>query len=149
MRARLFLNESPLLRMTREMDRVFDLARPLSASSCCGTSSAGAGVALPITAWQDETAIHVQADLPGYRLEDVEILAHDQTLAIRGKREVGTPEGATTLRAERVSSEFERTIGLPSGVNLEQVSASLRDGVLQVTLPLTPEVKPRRVQIAG
>jgi HSP20 family protein len=142
----MLLNDSPLALMTREMDRVFDMARPFAATPAFRAQGAPFP---PLNAWQDENALHVEAELPGYRLEDVEITAQDETLTIRGQRRIETPEGATALRTERHSGAFERTITLPVTVDLDNVQASLRDGVLHVSLPLTPEVKPRRIQIAG
>lgn len=146
MLARMLLNDSPLSQMTRqmadEMDRVF--THP-------GSALAGAlGVGAPVPAlnmWRDERTISLEAELPGYRLEDIEILAQDQTVTIRGHRSIALPEGATTLRCERRTGAFERTITLPVPFDVAGVSATLRDGVLSVTLPLPPEVQPRRVMI--
>lgn len=144
MLARMLMNDSPLAQMSREMDRVFgrEFARPF------GRLAAPAGLPA-LNAWQDEAALHVEAELPGFRLEDIEILAHDETLTIRGTREITTPEGATALRIERVTGSFERTITLPVPVDVEHVGATLRDGVLHITLPLTPALKPRRIAITG
>ncbi len=138
MLARMILNDSPFAQMTREMDRLF--ARPAFVPARPERLPA-------LNAWQDEGTLHVEAELPGYRLDDIEILAHDDSLTLRGSRQIQTPEGASVLRAERASQSFERTIALPMPINVEAVGASLRDGVLHITLPLTPEVKPRRVTI--
>lgn len=146
MLARMLLNDSPLALMTSDLDRVFDMARPFSATPIFGAQTTPLP---PLNAWQDENALHVEAELPGYRLEDVEITAQDETLTIRGQRRIEAPEGATALRTERHNGAFERSVSLPVAVDLDNVQASLRDGVLHVTLPLTPEVKPRRIQIAG
>lgn len=143
MLARMLINESPFAQMTREMDRMF--ARPVQSA---GRRPLPA-VTPAVNAWQDDNALHVEAELPGYRLEDVEILAHDDTLTLRGSRELSVPEGATLLRGERASGAFERTLTLPVPINVEAVAATLRDGVLHVTLPLTPEVKPRKIAIQG
>lgn len=143
MLARMLINESPIAQMTREMDRMF--ARPMFVPAR-GARPAGVPA---INAWQDDNALHVEAELPGYRMEDVDILAEDDTLTIRGTRQIATPEGATVLRGERASGSFERTLTLPVPINVEAVSASLRDGVLRVTLPVTPEVKPRKIAIQG
>jgi HSP20 family protein len=52
-------------------------------------------------------------------------------------------------RSERSYGRFFRAIPLPDGVNAEQVDASFKDGVLEVTLPAPkePERKARRIQI--
>lgn len=142
MLARMLINDSPLAQISRQFDR--DLGHLFSRP--------GFGVARPtgvpaINAWQDEGSVHVEAELPGYRLEDIEILAQDDALTLRGTREIAPPEGGTLLRGERASGSFERTMSLPVQVDVERVAATLRDGVLHVTLPLTPEVRPRRVAV--
>lgn len=142
MLARMLMNDSPFAQMSREVDRLF--SRPAYAAP------RGAGALVPaLNAWQDDSALHVEAELPGYRMEDIEILAHDDSLTIRGSRTFTPAEGATVLRAERASGAFERTVSLPLPIDVEAVAATLRDGVLHITLPLVPEVKPRRVAIAS
>lgn len=141
MLARMLMNDAPFARLSREMDRV--LARPFP--SVAGPTP-GTGVPA-LNAWQDDSALHIEAELPGYALENVEILAQDQSLTLRGSREIVTPEGAAVLRAERVAGAFERTLELPVPISVDAVQATLRDGVLHITLPLAEQVRPRRVTI--
>lgn len=142
MLARVLMNESPFAQMTREMDRLF--SRPLPALGLGRSSDA---IAPAVNIWQDDTAIHAEAELPGYRMEDIEILAHEDSLTIRGTRQITIPQGAVPLRAERAAGAFERTIALPVPVDVNAVTATLRDGVLTISMPMTPEVKPRRIAI--
>lgn len=148
-----FLHDSPLARVSREiardMDRVFDfpmaaqafVARPLASGP-----SADAGVPA-LNMWRTDDALHAEAELPGYRMDDIEILATEDTLTLRGTRQITTPENASVLRAERAAGAFERTISLPVAIDIDRVGATLRDGVLRITLPLAAEVRPRRVSI--
>ena len=50
--------------------------------------------------------------------------------------------------AERKYGSFYRSIALPSNVDAKKIEASYEDGVLEVTLPKAPEVKPKKVPIA-
>jgi HSP20 family protein len=51
------------------------------------------------------------------------------------------------LRRERFAGTFQRTLDLPSGLDADRVDASLKDGVLTITLPKAEAAKPRRVPV--
>ncbi|MEZ6234815.1 MAG: Hsp20/alpha crystallin family protein [Phycisphaerales bacterium] len=152
-----FLHDSPLARVSREiardmardMNSVFDfpMAAPAFAARPFASGPiAGAGVPT-LNVWRTDDALHAEAELPGYRMDDIEILATEDTLTLRGTRQITTPENASVLRAERAVGAFERTISLPVAIDMDRVGATLRDGVLHITLPLAAEVRPRRVSI--
>jgi HSP20 family protein len=103
----------------------------------------GAGV--PISLWQDEDHIYVEADLPGMSDQDVEVTVHAGVLFIRGERKA--EEGRQYLYNERTWGRFERAITLPDEVKVEEVQAELAQGVLRVTLPRSPETKPRTITL--
>ena len=65
----------------------------------------------------------------------------------KGSREVAIPDGAKVLRRERGSGTFERKTALPVEVDVDQVEATLRDGVLTVKLPKVAARRPRKVEI--
>jgi HSP20 family protein len=96
---------------------------------------------------EDAEAFHVEAELPGLKMSDLEILVLGRELTIKGRRAASNVEGATYHRQERASGEFSRTVRLPVPIDSEKVAAALKDGVLAVTLPKTPEAKPRRIEI--
>ena len=80
------------------------------------------------------------------RKEDIEISLHDGVLSISGERkEETTSEGAT--RTERSFGKFRRSVTLPSRVDVNQVKAAYKDGILTVTLPKAEEAKPKQIQI--
>ena len=152
-----FLHDSPLVRVSREiardmardMNSVFDFpitAPAFAARPFAGGPFTGAGVPA-INLWRTDDAFHAEAELPGYRMEDIEILTTEDSLTLRGTRQITTPENASVLRAERAAGAFERTVSLPVGIDVDRVGATLRDGVLRITLPLAAEVRPRRVSI--
>ena len=89
------------------------------------------------------------ADLPGVRLEDVDLDLTGSRRSISGKRE---PEprrdGETRFMSERSFGSFCRTFNLPEGIDAGNVKAELKDGVLKVTVPKVPEVQPRRITIS-
>lgn len=89
----------------------------------------------------------LEAELPGLRIEDIDLAAAGSELRIRGKREAPSGKDWTPIRQERLSGEFFRTVTLPAPIDAEYVQASLKDGVLRVTLPKAPSAKPRKIDV--
>jgi len=78
----------------------------------------------------------VKAEAPGVKLGDISLEVADCDVTISGKRKRDTGvEEENYHRVERTFGIFSRSFTLPSGVNENKVSASLKDGVLTVTLP--------------
>lgn len=96
-----------------------------------------------------ETAEHflVRLDLPGVHRGEVEVTVDDETLVICGQRRPTRRAGMEVSRRERRYGTFRRTVELPSGTDRGTVSASLRDGVLEVCIGKAPGQVPKRVEI--
>ncbi|MDX6379982.1 MAG: hypothetical protein QOI57_1006 [Rubrobacteraceae bacterium] len=93
----------------------------------------------------------VRAELPGVKLEDVDITVQDRVLTISGVRKVEeeTERGGYYVR-ERRHGSFSRSMTLPEGVNEENIRARFEDGVLEVVIQGAAAVRePRRIQIEG
>jgi HSP20 family protein len=91
-----------------------------------------------------------QADMPGVKLEDLDINLKGNRLTISGKRQAETrQEQDTWYTVERTFGSFCRTFALPEGVEASQVKAELRQGVLTLTVPKIPEVQPRKISVQG
>jgi HSP20 family protein len=98
--------------------------------------------------WTDQDSAIVTAELPGVNLEDIDISVEDDTLTLRGDRQRDAlEEGVTYHRQERRFGSFLRTFQLPFRVDAEKVDATLKNGVLSVSLPRAEEDKPRRIAI--
>jgi HSP20 family protein len=147
--------------LSREMDRMMSSVfgtglAPLFGSNLSALNQ-GAGDDLSGAAWtpridvqQRDNALVVRADLPGVRKEDVQIDVTDDGLTISGRRQEERQEGSDDQGyrvVERSCGSFYRTIPLPPGANTENLTATMRDGVLEVTIPLDESARPRRVQI--
>jgi HSP20 family protein len=92
-----------------------------------------------------ETEYVVMIDLPGIERESLDICIDDNRLWVRGTRKV---EADSQQRTERNHGTFLRKFGpLPSAVEQQNVKATYRDGVLNVTLPKRTEQKSQRVEI--
>ncbi|MBN8644093.1 MAG: Hsp20/alpha crystallin family protein [Planctomycetes bacterium] len=101
-----------------------------------------------LNVWHDEKAFYVEAELPGFTMENIEISLVGPELTLTAARRIDSgEEGATFLRRERVSGSFSRTIRLPVIVDPEKVTAKLTNGVLTVSLPKAPEALPRKIAV--
>jgi HSP20 family protein len=90
----------------------------------------------------------IKADLPGVSEADLDVTVTANAVSISGKRE---PEqdgsGERYYALERGYGAFSRTFSMPDGADLEELSASLKNGVLTVHVPKRPEVQPRKITI--
>lgn len=101
---------------------------------------------LPIAAWDDADAVHVEADLPGVAQADLDVSVHGRVLTIKGERKVTRPDAGFDTRG---CGAFEQRLGLPAPVDADRVEATLANGVLKLTLPKSETAKPRKVEVRG
>jgi HSP20 family protein len=93
-------------------------------------------------------AVAMHADLPGYRMEDIELSIEDTTVTLKAKVPApDVPEGFTLIRRERQRAGVEWSFELPYAIDSEAASATLTQGRLHVTLPKAPEAKPRNIPV--
>lgn len=125
----------PINRLASIFDHVLDETSPFGEPR---------GV-VPMSMWEDEDHIYVEAELPGMTDKDIDITVKDGMLVIRGERK---PEpGRTPLYDGRCFGRVERAITLPAPVIADGVQAELKDGVLSLGLPKAPEAKPRKIAL--
>ncbi len=102
--------------------------------------------ALDIT--ERENDYLVEAELPGIRVEDLEIAFQDGLLTIQGERHpVGGTPGEKVHRAERRYGAFRRSISMPRHVQADKIEASAHDGVLQILVPKVTEAHAKRIPV--
>ncbi len=89
-----------------------------------------------------------KADLPGIKDEDLEISLTGNRLTVSGKREEEQRNEEDRFYAyERSYGSFSRSFTLPEGVDPDHAEAGLSQGVLTVSVPKKPEVKPKRIEV--
>lgn len=89
-------------------------------------------------------------DMPGFGREEIEIKVMDRTLRIEAEREEvldEEEEDGQYLRHERRQESVDRSIRLPDGVDAENVSARMKNGVLTITLPKLEMDEAREIEI--
>jgi len=130
-------------RLHREIDQLF--------GDAFATESDGNKV----IAWTPSVDVHeepdrytVRADLPGVEAKDIEVTAADGVLTIRGTRRIEKRENQKGYeRLERIAGDFLRRFSLPENARAEDIKAKHNNGVLEVMIPKTPVVEPRRVSV--
>lgn len=131
---------SPFANFNRDFDR-------LAAALFNGAESTHVPA---LTVYVTTDAYAAQFDVPGYKMEQLDITVENGTLIVKGSQS-GSPTSAErrTLIAERSLGDFEHRFTLPEDVDADRVAAALEDGVLNVTLPKRPETQPRRIEVKG
>jgi len=100
-----------------------------------------------LNVWEDEGHLHVEAELPGLKMDDLEVLVVGNELTIKGETKAAQDESTSYHRRERRSGSFTRVIRLPTPVEAEKVEAALQNGILTVTLPKAEAAKPRKITV--
>ncbi len=140
-------NWSPFGRLASlkdEIDRLFDA--PLAGLARSTQSLSGWSPALDV--YEQKDHFTVKTELPGLKREDIEVSMEDGVLSISGERKSEEKsDTAEVRRTERFFGRFQRTVSLPTPVNVAKIEAQYKDGILTVTLPKTEEAKPKRIAV--
>lgn len=138
-------------RLSEDMDQLFTQLVAAPTGRTTGSLATAAVDWMPaLETFERDGKLVLQADLPGLSVDDVTIEIDDGVLTLSGeRREEREFEDNGTRRTERQYGRFIRSIGLPEGVRAEDVQASFRDGVLEITVPLpqTSQQQRRKVEI--
>ncbi len=101
---------------------------------------------------EDQDHLYVEAELPGFKKEEVDITLESGTLSITAERKEETENASENkgewLLKERRYSRFSRSFNLPPTVDENVVDAKLVDGVLKITLNKKEETKPRKISVS-
>jgi HSP20 family protein len=102
--------------------------------------------ALDFSETNDDYVIRLEA--PGVKMEDIEVTVQSNVLTIKGKREQSEEHKTETVhRTERFYGSFARSLTLPMGVKTDDVAATYKDGILEIRLPKSEEVKPKKIAL--
>jgi HSP20 family protein len=97
--------------------------------------------------WEDGDNLNAEAELPGLTMDQVEVYVVGNELTIRGQRHATADAKHEFHRRERGAGEFARTVTLPFEIDAQKVEATLRNGILNITLPKAEAAKPRKIAV--
>ncbi|MGC9132857.1 MAG: Hsp20/alpha crystallin family protein [Nanopusillaceae archaeon] len=90
----------------------------------------------------------IELDLPGVDKKDIDISVVDHSLKITAKRKVENKEkGEDYIRAERISSGYQRIISLPEDVDMDNIKAKYENGVLRIEIGKKPGSTGKKINI--
>jgi HSP20 family protein len=91
----------------------------------------------------------LRAELPGMTEKDIDLKIEGNTLTLQGERKMENEDKKSNYhRVESFYGSFSRSFRLPDTVDYEKIDAKYKNGVLTVTLPQKPEVKPREIPVS-
>ncbi len=110
---------------------------------------AGTGQWLPrLDVAETDSSVIVHVDVPGIDPKQIDLSVTGDVLTIRGERaEEKETKEKTFHRVERSYGSFNRAITLPASVNVDEISATAKEGVLTITLPKREEARPRQIKV--
>ena len=100
-----------------------------------------------INIWEQRDEFMAEAEVPGVKVEDLDISVAGNELTLKGRRPDIAEDGTIYHRRERGVGSFTRMVRLPVEIDSSRVEASLRDGVLTLKLPKPETVKPRKIKV--
>lgn len=97
---------------------------------------------------EKEDTMIVRAELPGISKDEVKIEVHENRLILKGKHKTEKEEKKEDYyRKEIECGSFYRSIELPSNAEASSAKASLKDGILEITLKKAAEAKPIAIEV--
>lgn len=87
------------------------------------------------------------AEIPGLKKEDIKLEIKENLIRIAGSRAIKYDDDVSVHRMERRNYSFDRTAKLPHKVEMDQVKADYRNGILTVVLPRAEQDKPKQIEI--
>jgi HSP20 family protein len=131
-----------------ELDRLFD--------DFFGSPMRRTGDGQPQGVWapavnvrEDVNNYYVEAEVPGMSKDDLQIEVENNVLSLRGERRFEKKDEQENYHfVERSYGSFYRSFALPKNVDGDSIQAEYKDGVLHVTLPKRPEVKPKKISVS-
>jgi HSP20 family protein len=97
-----------------------------------------------------ENEFRVRMELPGFEPPEVDVLVTGDRLTVRAEHKKEVKEENKEMKVEyteRHFGKFERSFMLPPGVDAEKAEAVYRNGMLAITLPKVPAVRPRKIEV--
>ncbi len=133
-----------LFTLHNQMDQLFQSTLPEAESR-----NGGEQFSLPVDIRQSDEAFTIEASVPGFDPQNVEVTFEDGVLSIKGTYNEERENGRDGyVRRERRTGSVYRQIGLPAEVRADEISAAFHNGVLTVTVPRAAKAQPKRIPVS-
>ena len=127
----------PLSSVSREMNRWID--ELTTEAKCAGCA--------PVSIWESDTHFHLEFDLPGVHVDDVDLSVVENVLHVTAERKAKSD--VSFVRQERHLGTIERQFSLPTRIDESGIEAEMNSGVLSVSVPKAPESQVKKIEIKG
>lgn len=101
----------------------------------------------PADIYETKDTIVVMAEMPGVPPDGVDITLERRVLTIRGRSASNEHGGYQRVYNEYADGDYERVFTLSENIDREKIEATLRDGVLHLTLPKAEAARARRIEL--
>jgi len=131
----------------RSVDQVFENFYGQTQPAASNTSGERAWTFSPVveSGWND-SFLNLRAILPGVSDQDVQVSVHNNQLVIEGERKA--PEGFEKNAFTQIAyGKFYAALTLPSGLDVDHVHCQLRNGILDIQVPILEASKPKQIHI--
>ena len=132
-------------RLRRDLDEAFG-----SSGLPSSIRAVSSGTMPAVNVGRTPSSVEIYAFAPGLDASKLDVTLDRGVLRIAGERSTGIPEGiaaANVYTRERGTGSFARTISLPDDIDPEQLKASYRDGVLQVSIGRREAAQAKRITV--
>ena len=134
-----------LFNLHNEMGRFFG---DLLGSNVGDTNTKSSSWLPTVDITETDNSYEIHAELPGVLENDVNVSVADNLLTIKGeKRQEEKSDERNVHKVERRYGTFQRSFSLPRQVNVTEIKAGFRDGILTLNIPKTEEAKPSEIPI--
>jgi HSP20 family protein len=135
--------------LQNQLNSIFnEFSKPSIVNDEGGMGSTSASFVPPVDVYEDAQQVVLKLEVPGVKLEDLDIRLENQRLTIKGERKFESEEKAENFhRIERRFGSFARSFTLPQTVDTEGVNAAYDAGVLTINLAKKAEAQPKQVKI--
>ena len=101
---------------------------------------------MPMDAWREGDSFMVEFDLPGVDASSIDLDVERNVLTVRADRPIRETTGEL-VASERPRGVFSRQLILGDNLDLDRITATYRDGVLRLTIPVAERAKPRKISV--
>jgi HSP20 family protein len=124
-----------------DVSRLLSNTRPENAAAATGWVPA-------VDIKEEDDRFLLVADLPGVARKDVEITVEDHVLTFQGERTTATEETREGYRRrERIHGKFLRQFTLPDTTDTENISATVNEGILEISIPKQQKIQPKKITV--